>query len=677
MNGRFSCIFFILLVLSPLNASNTPKELKDTTIHLNEILVDAYQVKSRLQKVPGSISIITGKEINSADANNFASILHAVPGVYMHSGAYGTSRIVIRGVGSRTPYNTNRIKSYLNDIPITSSDGISTPEDIDLLSISRMEILKGPASTLYGSGLGGSITLHTPTETPAAANALMQYGSFNTLKSGISGNIQHGNFNLFGNISHLQSDGYRENNHFRRTSALTTGKWTKSSLSIEYTLLLMNLNAGIPSSIGRTLYETNPQAAASNWKSIEGYKKISKGIAGMTLTNNIATNWNNRFTVFSRWTDSYEKRPFNNLEDGTFSMGFRDKLNFHSEKWDLAAGMEFVNDTYHWQLDKNDLMINKNSENRNQLSIYGLAYFRPTQKWTITAGGSLNSVNYQLTDQFPENGDQSGKRNFPFIFSPRMGVSFAPSGQLAFYASVGHGFSMPSPEETLLPEGDVNKTIRPEQGIQTEMGVRFLLFGNKTQLDAAIYRIDLTNLLVTKRLTEDIFTGMNAGKTKHQGLEISLKQQIFSYSAFPGNLDLHANYTFSENTFIDFTDNGTNYNGNTLPGIPSQLAQAGLDWAPQQNLQFQSRIHRTGSQFVNDANTETAAGYFTIQLKAAYQFLFKKNRKLEVYSGVNNLTDTRYASMISVNALSIGGNEPRYFYPGLPRHYYGGIRFYF
>ena len=50
---------------------------------------------------------------------------------------------------------------------------------------------------------------------------------------------------------------------------------------------------------------------------------------------------------------------------------------------------------------------------------------------------------------------------------------------------------------------------------------------------------------------------------------------------------------------------------------------------------------------------------------------------IEIYGGVNNLTDARYASMISVNALSVGGNEPRYYYPGLPRHFFAGLRFNF
>ena len=676
MGLKIRFLYISLIACSLLSAQEFMDS--DSLIQLNEVVVRAYHTNSSAQKIPGSISVITNKETEAADGNSFTSALHSVPGIYMHSGTYGTSRIVIRGVGSRTPYNTNRIKSYLNDIPITSSDGISTPEDIDLLSINRMEIIKGPASMLYGSGLGGNINLYTHSGNNITdASALVQYGSYNTLKTSLTGNLKQGNFNLFGNISHTQSDGYRENNHFKRTSLLTSGKWRQPSYSIEYTLLVMNMSAGIPSSIGRTLYETNPQAAAANWNAIQGYKKYSKGIGGITLNNKLSSNWNNRLTVFGSMVNSYEKRPFNNLDDGTWSFGIRDKLSFHLEKWDVVSGFEFANDTYSWQMDKDDALINKNSENRNQLNLFGLAYFRPTAKWNLSIGGALNKVNYKLTDKFSANGDQSGSRDFPFIFSPRFGVNFSPNEKIAVFSSIGHGFSMPSPEETLLPEGDINKDIQPEQGVQVELGVRLYLFDNKTRFDAAIYQINLNNLLVTKRLAEDIFTGINAGKTRHRGIELLWKQELFASNRFPGNLDMHANYTLSDNVFIDFAEDGNSYNGNQLPGIPSHLAQAGFNWEPIDALLLQTQFQFVGMQYMNDANTEKANNYHTLQVKATYNIEIKNTGRLGFYLGINNLTNAHYASMISVNALSIGRNEPRYYYPGMPRHFYSGIRLMF
>lgn len=672
----------VLLITGCLFAVNavsqeTTVDEPDSAIYLNEVVVNAYQIDTRLHQVPGSISLLSGDEIQMGDGNSFSQTLHAMPGIYMHSGTYATSRIVIRGVGSRTPYNTNRIKSYLNDIPITSSDGISTPEDIDLTGIGRMEVIKGPASALYGSGLGGSLNLFTPVSAGNSLNTLLQQGSFHTMKAAAAGNYQKKNLRLWGNLSHLQSDGFRENNRYRRTSVLSSGTWQQSGYSLEYTLLLMDLNAQIPSSIGKTLYDTNPEAAATNWKEVEGYKKYQRAIAGVTLVNRFTEQWNNRLTLFGRWADSYERRPFNNLDDGTSGGGIRNKLTFHAAQWDVLMGFEWMNDTYRWQMDLDNALINKNRETRSHFNLFGMAYWRPSPRWNLSLGGAVNRVHYKLTDQFPGNGDQSGQRDFPVIFSPRLGINYAPSRRFALYASVGHGFSMPSPEETLLPEGDINNELQPEQGIQYETGVRLNLFANATRLEASLYRIDLNDLLVTKRLTEDIFTGINAGKTRHTGLELMLQQRIFRRSTFPGSLHLNANYTWSHNQFIDFTDNEQVYDGNKLPGIPSHIAQAGLRWQPAAQFGLNAQFQYVGSQYMDDANMLENDAYSLVSLKASYRFPTIRWGVLEFFAGVNNVTDTHYSPMLTVNAVAFGNAEPRYFYPGMPRHYFAGINWLF
>jgi iron complex outermembrane receptor protein len=662
--------------MNALSQQHTYQEA-DSTIRLGEVVVNAYQVNTRQHQLPGSISLLAGEEIERGDGNSFANILHAMPGIYMHSGTYATSRIVIRGVGSRTPYNTNRIKAYLNDIPITSSDGISTPEDIDLGGIARMEVIKGPASALYGSGLGGNINLYTPQGGGDSGSALLQYGSFNTLKAAAGGNMQHNNLQIGGQMSHLRSDGHRENNRLRRTTLLSSGRWRQPSWSLSYTLLLIDMNAQIPSSVGKTLYETSPESAAVNWKAVEGFKEYQRAIAGITLTNRLADNWSNRLTLFGRWADSYERRPFNNLDDGTAGGGIRNRLNYHSEKFDLLLGAEWLSDSYRWMLDLENEMINRNRERRHQGNLFGMVYWRPAERWNISLGGAVNSIRYRLTDQFPDNGDQSGSRNFPLIFSPRVGINYAPSSALALYASVGHGFSMPSPEETLLPEGDINRELEPEQGMQYETGIRLNLFNSATQLEASLYLINLSNLLVTKRLTEDIFTGINAGRTRHAGLELMWRQQLFDHPSFPGSLMMHANYTWSRNRFIAFTDNDERYDGNNLPGIPAHMTQAGLLWQPLPQFSVEAQLQQIGTQYIDDANSLTHEGYFLGNMKASWRIFAGRSGDATLFAGVNNLTNTHYAPMLTVNAVAFGTAEPRYYYPGMPRHYYAGVSWHF
>ncbi|HAR38539.1 MAG TPA: hypothetical protein DCS09_08235, partial [Porphyromonadaceae bacterium] len=391
----------------------------------------------------------------------------------------------------------------------------------------------------------------------------------------------------------------------------------------------------------------------------------------------ISEKWNNRLTLFGRWADSYELRPFNNLDDGTSGGGVRNRLTYHTPNWDALMGFEWINDTYRWQMDLKEELINRNKETRNQSNLFGMVYWRPSPAWNISLGGAVNKVHYRLTDQFSENGDQSGKRDFPAIFSPRVGVNYAPSRIVAFYASTGHGFSMPSPEETLLPEGDINRELRPEQGMQYEAGVRLNLFDNATQLEVTVYRINLTDLLVTKRLTEDIFTGINAGRTRHSGLELMLKQRIFRFKTFPGSLQMNTNYTWSRNRFIDFNDNGEVYNGNKLPGIPSHMAHVGLQWQPATRLRLDAQCQYVGEQYMNDANSLKNDDYFLVGLRTSYHLPTTKTGTFELFTGINNMTNTRYSPMLTVNAVAFGNAEPRYYYPGMPRHYYGGIKWRF
>lgn len=670
----------LLLLLVFTNAESQQQELPeplkqaaDSAILLNDVTVVAYRVRGRLHTIPGNLSVLPGEIIRLTGGTSFATAINTVPGVTMQTGTFLTNRIVIRGMGSRTPYNTNRIRAYLNEIPLTTSDGVSTPEEIDLQNLGKIEVIKGPSSALYGSGLGGSINLYTPEKNKNEGIFNTHLESFSTFRNHLSGTLITGKASLWGSINQLSSRGYRENNDYNRISILTTTGWKQPKWSVNTTLLLSNIKGGIPSSVGRTLFETNPEAAAPNWKEIGGYKKYFKGVAAVTLTNIFSESVTNDFSVFGKWNDNYEKRPFNNLDDQSLSGGLRNKLTYRSGKFDLVAGAELITEQYKWSIDIDEVVLNRNLEKRLHFNLFTIGYYRPVPEVNISLAGALNNISYRLKDLFDANGDQSGIRTFPLIFSPRIGINYAPGNTLAFYASAGHGFSLPSPEETLLPAGDVNAGIKPEQGFQYETGIRLNIPFINTELDGTVYLIDLNDLLLTKRVTEDIFTGINAGKTRHQGVELLLKNRWFESDDFPGKLSSIISYSRSLNRFIEFIDDDISYNGNNLPGIPDQSLQFQLKWDPMKILEFITNMRYTGDQYLNDLNSMKYKGYFLMDLKAVFHFKTGNTGPHNFYAGINNLTGTHYASMLIVNAIGFGNNEPRYYYPGLPRHIYAGL----
>lgn len=673
-SGQF--VYFVFFLVAPFLL----KGQSDTLVRLPEVEVDASLVHSKLRRIPGSISVLATDDLLKSNNINFAEQLNAIPGLYVQSGALNTNRVIIRGIGSRTPYASNRIRAYLNEIPITNGDGVTVLEDIDVAQVGRVEVLKGPSGALYGSGLGGTIRLFTPsTPSKTSVKVETQGGSFGTLRTNAGVNFQFGDTQFSGTMGRVRSDGFRENSEYNRSSALFLGEKKTEKTNIGFLLNYIDLESQIASSLNKTDFESNPEKAASNWLKVQGYERYKKLIAGVSIQQRIAENTSGTISIFSGYFDEYESRPFNILDDHSINYGTRGKLIAQLGKFQLVSGFEWYAEKYNWSVfETNDglqgELLNRNSENRSYLNLFGLSYFQVSEKLLLTAGININKLDYGLRDRFPANGDQSGRYGFPLIVSPRLGFNYSATPSFSVYGSVGHGFSAPSLEESLLPEGEVNSGLKSEQGVMTELGSRIGIFNDRLFLDMTVYSIHLKNLLVTKRLSEDTFTGINAGETNHFGLEILAKWIILKGNQFPGKLELNSSAAFSKNEFSSFVDDGIDFSGNQLPGIPRSTINETLSWFPAPRYFVHVVYQRTGKQFLNDSNLGTYHSNQTVSVKTGYTFQWMKNTKIILFTGVQNVFDAKYASMILVNASAFGNNLPRYYYPGSPRNWHAGLR---
>ena len=196
----------------------------------------------------------------------------------------------------------------------------------------------------------------------------------------------------------------------------------------------------------------------------------------------------------------------------------------------------------------------------------------------------------------------------------------------------------------------------------------------KIRYYATLYIVQLKDILVTERLTEDIFTGINAGRARNTGLELWTHCLLYPENGqHPFNAILSLGYTLSSNRFIEFIDDGIDYSGSSLPGIPVQKLNSiltGETGPVEMKLQYQY----TGSQWMNDANDEKYESYHLTHFQVGWKRLLSSIPvSIEIHGGIRNLFNTHYASMILVNAPSFGGTPPRYYYPGLPRQFHLGI----
>ena len=279
-----SSLSVILFLLCSIGSNPLYSQVKKDTIALSEVILEASPIKNVLQNAASSVSVIAAADINKTDGIILTPVLNRIPGVYMQQGGLNTNRITIRGMGARSQYGTNRVKAYFDGIPLSSGEGETVIEDIDLASIEKIEIIKGPNSTSFGSGLGGVIHLFSR-ETPSMESlgkATTTFCSFGLLQNRLSGGYSDLNTNLFSSYSDLQSDGYRANSSYKRKSFNMHGRQkvsAKSSLS--FLGIFTRLKGYIPSSLNENDFENNSQKAATTWAAAQGCESYDKFLLGL------------------------------------------------------------------------------------------------------------------------------------------------------------------------------------------------------------------------------------------------------------------------------------------------------------------------------------------------------------------------------------------------------------
>ena len=655
-------------------------------LDLDAVVISAYERGERLLTHGGSLTVLTARDFQRDPATLIAPILNRVPGLFMHSGTFTTNRITIRGIGARTPFGTSKIRAYLDDIPLTSGEGVTSIEDIDLSLLGRVEVIKGPSSSLYGAGLGGTLLLQTPRpelgETSLELHGLA--GSFG-LRRGLV-RYQHASEAGAWQLHYHEqgSDGFRENNRYDRQAFTTTGRLyagERASLSLFGTFI--RVRAEIPSSIDSATFVDNPAAAAAPWLATRGYEAYDRALVGASYRYQLGGAWSLTASAFGGFYNNYEVRFFNILREATQTAGGRATLrwqgNLAGRALQVALGSEGFAEWYDWGTYENigrtgqlGGPLSDNVETRQYLNGFAQAAWELTAATTLTAGLNLNGTQYRYEDRFtPDSVDLSGDYAFPTTLSPRLALSQRLRPGLVVHGSLAHGFSPPSVSETLTPEGLINPDIQPETGWNYELGARGRLLDGKLFVDVTAYRMEVRNLLVPQRVGPDIFVGRNAGRTRHDGLEASAQWAFWQRPA--GQASFFATYHLARYRFREFVDEAedVDYSGNVLTGVPPHTLNAGLDLESRWGLAFHLTWQYVAGMPANDDNTVWSEAWQVVNVRAGWTRRWGQQVETELYGGVNNLLDARYAAMLQVNA---GGARPRFYYPGQPRHAYLGLR---
>ena len=681
---------FPVLLLLFLFCIPAYSQLKKDTTALSEVVI-ASPIASTLQKTAAAVAVIRAKELERTDGVILTSILNTVPGVYMQQGALNTNRITIRGIGSRTQYRTNKVKAYYEGIPLTTAEGETTIEDIDLETISRIEIIKGPNSTSFGSGLGGVIQLFSKDilSKESFAKSKTTVGSYGLLQQSFSGGYGTVKSSLFSNYSHLQSDGFRANSAYDRKSFTLHGKQSISDKgSFSFIGSYTRLKAFIASSINETDFKNMPEKAAANWAAAQGYESYDKIVLGLGYQHRLSEKWSFKANVFSNFKDAFEPRPFDILDDKTTSLGLRSTVNFRSKLYSIpfeaSLGTEMATELYTFSLFENKYQSQPNQgsiegaefsskkQNRNYRNYFLQMDFELTQNLHLETGVALNATQYSLEDTFKTN-TTIEKTDYTFgnVWSTRLGISYEVAASKNIYASVSKGFSVPSVAETLTPEGEINTNLKPEVGWNYELGFKGNWLQKRLYTEMAFFSTQINNLLVARRTAEDQFVGVNAGESSHKGVELALNYQLVNTDRI--QLTPYFSGTFNNFKFRDFVDGDNDYSGNALTGVPNKQWNVGVDAKTASGFIANASYLNVGSIPMNDSGTKYSESYSLVNIKFGYSLTILKFLKTEISSGINNLGNSKYAASILPNAVGFGKALPRYYYPGNPRNYYAGF----
>ena len=686
--------FFLITKLSGQSIPTLNDSLNNnkhsSEIHLDEVKVTAYQTDSKLKSMPGAITVLQVPFLKKPGEPNLLKAFYAVPGMNIQQGALNTSQISIRGIGTRYAYGTRKIKVFYDQIPLTNGEGDTFIDDISAEETGNIEIIKGPASSVYGSSLGGTILIH-PLETWEYGSSLeLMYGlgSFNYFKNGARFQFSKLQKSLNLNISQLNSGGFRENSKYNRTSiALNSSGTLYKKTDYNFLFSFAQVFAQIPSSLDSATFTNHPEYAAETWKNTKGnerYKRIHVGM-GVTFHQGMKSDWN--FIVYASYRKGEETRPFNFLNEVDNTIGT--KLIYHSTNnivdfpVKLSAGFhlfrEFYNSFIFENIDRlgsKGAKINHNRQNIGQNDMYIQGELEISDHLRLTTGFNFNISGFHFKDLYSADTiDQSGNYSFKPIASPRLGLNYSLNRRVFFYSTISHGFSLPSLSETLSPLGLINRNIKPEHAWNAEAGMRGHIISQYTFIDVTVYRMWVTDLIVPKRIADDVYVGMNAGRSDHSGLELDINSVIFGKYNFRNipisKFVLTTNLTYSYNHFKfgNFVQNDQDYSGNYLPGVPMHRffgdiileSRFGIYINP--TFQYLSRIP------LNDANSLYSSGYCTVSSTIGYSVKLKERWTCRLNFSAYNITNTKYASMVVINAPGTLSNPPRYYYPGNPLNF--------
>lgn len=510
---KFLSIVILLLFATQISAQES--SVLHDTIRIKEVVVTGMKSAVARDNIPYSISVITSEEIERSGESAILPLLSAnIPGLFVTErgvtgfGVYKGSAggITLRGVGgSPTTGVLVTIDGHPQYMGIT---GHHLPDAYVASDIERVEVIRGSASTLYGSNaMGGVINLITKKQLKegVSARAILEYGSYNTQKYMVGSGFRKNGFSSYMSVNHDRTDGHRPYSKFKITNGyLKLGQRLSSKFSLTGDASIAKYYTTDPGTL------SDPSTDASKWVD------ILRGMASLTLTNTHGSS-NGAVNLFVNYGTHKLYYGWDSKDYNFGALIYQSFVPFQGNLTTVGIDAK----RYGGEA-KN--FVNENIKYPTKY-INELAGYITTQQNLFEDKLTLNAgVRYDYNSTF---GDR---------WVPQGGVAYRPFDNGVIKASVAQGFRNPTINEMyILPPK--SEELRAEELVTYDLSYSQTFWKGRLQGEITGYIASGSNMIKTL-IVGGKPTFVNTGEFNNAGVEVSFNVSL------PKNISLNTNYSY-------------------------------------------------------------------------------------------------------------------------------------
>ncbi len=694
--------------------------LKEKVENLEEVIVSASRETQERKEVPASIGVLTANGIKETKAFGIEQLVNQIPGVFMSSSKAASNEQHFMAV--RSPISTKSLFLYIEDgLPIRPVAVFNHNALLEMnnTTFKKIEVLKGPASSIYGSeAIGGSFNFITKNprkgfggnlgfqindlgisrfEAEASTTANEQYGFYvgGHYIQRKNGPVEHSNYEKFAIT-------FKNVNDFSETL-----RWTNSVTFIDY-------RSDMTGSISEENYKNG------NYKSDQTFTE--REAKALRFRSTLEKEWNDdnktSFNFMYRNNEmnqipSYRVRQNRNMGQLTGtgsgeinSNKFRSyagliqhKINFNFADASLIVGttVDFSPQDYvaeritvdvdiatrkniGYTVNSGDYILNYNADILNYAGYFQFE-ISPLEKLKLTAAMRYDGFEYDYDNLIDAiSGVQDTKVTYN-SFAPKVGFNYNATEELGFYGNYAKGFTPPQ-TSTLFRNSKNNASgatvfnLNPAKFDNYELGTYFTI-PSLLKVDVAAYRFNGQDRLISFRDDAGDFQQLNAGETRSQGIEIGAKFSVFD------NVSISYSGSYATHKYISFFDNGVDYSNTDMRTAPNYIAMASINYKPTEGLLLtleHEQIGKYNTSFEGQAlvledslgnqtfGTTTYKGHHVFNFRVNYEF-----SDLEVWGQALNIFDELYAVRASYNTF----RKENSYSIGNPRAFHFGVKYNF